>query len=1160
MKLKTAVLSWAAICLFVAGMAIVPHDAQAQVLYGSIVGNVKDASGGAVPQAAVTITNKETNQSREGTTDSTGDFTFLDVQTGTYSVKASKTGFKTYERTTVVVSLNTTTRLDATLEVGAMTESVTVTAEAAALQTDTSEVHVDVSTTELANLPVPLGRNYQQIYRALPGFAPPSNAHSIPTNPSRSLYFNVNGATASQNNTRIDGVSTYNIQLPHVTSYVPTLDSIQEVNVVTNSFDAEQGFAGGAAINVQSKSGGNMMHGSLFEYNSNNHIKAWPMRFDRVSDPTVNAGNKPKTIYNQFGGSVGGPIIKDKLFYFVSYEGTRDHRAVQNYTTVPTPEAIAGDLSALAAEAGSDIYDPMTGDQATGAGRSQFISYPTGPLANAACADAVNGCLNMIPTSRLDPSVQQILALVPTINVAGSENSEENYFASAPFIYDRNQVDTKINYNPTSKLNLIGTYGYLRFKDITPTLFGDALGGEPIGGTSNPGRGSGSTYRFTIMGTYTFTPNLVMDAHFGYSKANANSEQPGLGTNIGTDVLGIPGTNGSRPFEGGWPEFDLGGFAIMGVANNFMPYYRHDPQSQYVANFNWIKAKHNVRFGMDFYRMALNHTQAEFLAGGVYGAQGGFNFSEGFTSGGGDVSRANSLASFLLGLPDIASRTFQVPEVMELRAHLISGYARDRWSVTPKLTLDYGVRWEYIPVPTRADRGIERYDPVNNTMLVCGVGSVPKGCGISVSKKLFAPRLGFAYRASNTFVVRAGYGITWDAYMGLEPLRGNFPTMVALVHSTSGVVPFRRLSDATPSFSSGPGALPVGIDSIPTPDVGDGILDMTNLPEYAYAGYPQNMRRGYVQSWNFTLQKELGWGFIGQAGYVATRSIRAVGFLDINAGQEPGLEDAGRPLYAAFGRTANTIMITPLGTGHYDSLQAQLQRRFSQGLSMAVNYTWSKAINYTGASDGTPQIQSLRYMSLSRAPADFDRTHNLQIMSQWQLPFGKGKRWVSGGGVGSAILGGWQTNSLISVMSGAPFTVYASGTYFGMPGSNQTADQVKPNVTRLGGTGRGNPFYDPTAFADITSPPARLGTSGFDSLRGPGLVNWDFGVTREFSITERWKLQFRMESFNFTNTPHMANPNDDVTSSDFMTIRSVTNLAREGIDERQFRFGLRLQF
>ena len=1171
---KRPQMFWSLLCLAFVLALLAPQRTEAQVLYGSIVGDVKDPSGGAVPGATVTITHTETNMSREGSTDQVGSYRFLDIQTGTYNIKISKAGFKTYEKRGTQASLNVVTRVDVTMEVGAVTQTVTVTAEAAVLQTDTSEVHADVTAPELTNLPVPLGRNYQQVYRALPGFSPPANSHSIPTNPSRSLEFAVNGTSDNQNNTRIDGVSTYNIQLPHVTSYVPTLESIQEVNIVTNSFDAEQGFAGGAAINVQTRSGGNQMHGSLFEYNSNNHTKAWPMEFDNAA---ANVGNKPKAIYNQYGGSVGGPIVKDKLFYFVSFEGTGDHRAVQRRVTIPTPEARAGDLSALAAALETDIYDPMTGDQTTGVGRTAFISYPTGyvdpTMVNAACTDAA-GCLNMIPTSRLDPSTQQILALLPAnTNVAGRENRTNNYFVSGPFTFDRHQVDSKVNYNATSKLNLIGTFGLLHFSDNTPTVFGTTLVGRPIGGTSNPGQGSGNIYRFTIMGTYTFTPNFVMDAHFGYAKQGTSSEQPGLGTNIGSDVLRIPGTNGPRAFESGWPQFDVGDFATMGVDVNFMPYYRHDPQSQYVANFNWIKSKHNIRFGADFYRMGLNHAQAEFLSGGAYGAQGGFDFSDGFTQSClvwdaannncgtvSDSSRANNLASFLLGLPATASRTYQVPDVMQVRAHLMSAYVRDRWSITPKLTLDYGVRWEYIPVPTRADRGIERYDPLTNTELVCGVQSVPKDCGTKVSKKMFAPRVGLAYRASETFVVRAGFGLTYDPYPGLEPLRGNYPTMVALIHSApQSLIPFRRLSDATPSFS-GAGALPVGIDSIPTPSVGDGVLPMPS--DYAFEGYPQNMNRGYVESWNFTLQKELGWGFTGQAGYVATRSIRQLAFLDINAGQVLGAGEAGRPLAAQFGRAAYTGLLVPVGTGHYDSLQAQLQRRFTQGLSMTVNYTWSKAMNVVEASDWGlewERISAVKYWNLNYAPTDFDRTHNLQIMNLWQLPFGTGKRWLSGSGRAvNAVVSGWQVNSLMSFMSGRPFTVYASGN-LDMPGSNQTADQVNPTVKQLGGVGPGTPFYDPTAFADVSGP--RLGTTGFNSLRGPGLVNWDFGVTREFSITERWKLQFRMESFNFTNTPHFDVPDGWISDGpDFMTITGVTDLAREGIDERQFRLGLRLSF
>jgi hypothetical protein len=745
----------------------------------------------------------------------------------------------------------------------------------------------------------------------------------------------------------------------------------------------------------------------------------------------------------------------------------------------------------------------------------------------------------------------------------------------------------------TSKLNFTGTFGMLHYSDTSPTLWGPKALGPVIsgsGGTSNPGHGHGNTFRTTIMGTYTFSPNLLMDAHFGFAKQGTSSEQPGLGKNIGSDVLGIPGTNGPRAFESGWPEFDIDGWPTVGIDSNFMPYYRHDPQMQYSANFNWVKGKHNFRFGMESFRQALNHTQAEFLSGG-YGSQGGFEFSDSdtrlcevfnpslpgcaFVSPAG-ISRFNSMGSFVLGLPIVDGRALQVPDVYHVHAWTYSAYARDRWNFSPKLTLDYGVRWEYYPVPARNDRGIERFDnnpssPNYGSVLVCGIGSVPKDCGIQVSKKLFMPRVGLAYRMTNSFVVRAGYGITVDPYEMMEGLRNAYPILLSLNQvAPTNIIPFRRLDNSTPSFP----AYPAGIDPIAAPSLGNGIIPIDS--QFGWEGWPKNFRRGYVQSWNLTVQKQMGWGFTGQVGYIGTRSIRQMGFLDLNAGQVLGIGEAGRPYKACppppgfgsvcLGRDATTVFLLPLGYGHYDALQATLQRRFTQGLALTVNYTWSKALNVVDNSDWSPAIQALQYMSLNRAPTSFDRAHNLEIMNIWQLPFGQGKRWLSGRGkVVSNIVSGWQTNHLISLISGPPFTCYASGN-LNMPGSTQTCDQVKSHVTKIGSIDPNLPFLDPTAFKDVNAP--RFGTVGFNSLRGPGLVNWDFGLFREFSISERWKLQFRAEAFNFSNTPHFDVPDGCVCDGlpgppnfgSFMTDTGTINLAREGIDERQFRFGLRLSF
>jgi hypothetical protein len=1127
-----------------------PH-ATAQVLYGSVVGDVKDATGAALPGTTLVITNRGTGLTRQAAADAEGHFNFTDLPAGVYSLKASLQSFRNFEQTEVTVNINNVTRVDVTLEVGAMGDTITVNAEPPKLQTDTAEVHQNLVATELSNLPVPLGRNYQQMYRMLPGFAPPANSHSIPTNPSRSLQFSVNGTSDDQNNTRIDGVSTAHIQLPHVASYVPTLESIEEVNIVTSSMDAEQGLAGGAAINVQTKSGTNVLRGSGFEYFTNEHLKAWPMRFD---DAALNTGDKPEASYHQFGATAGGALRQNKAFFFVSYESTRDHRIVDNTVSVPLPAMLRGDLSGSP----TPIYDPLSGNP-DGSGRTQFHVSPGDPN-YALCNTATNpGCLNIIPAGRLDPIAQQIASYVPANNIG---RERDNYFVSAPFEFDRQQVDSKVDFNVNANFNLTGTFGVLHYRTSVPTVFGEDAVGEPIGGSSNPGHGHGNTYRFTVMGTYIFTPTFLMDAHYGWARQGTASEQPGLGTNIGSDVLGIPGTNGARAFESGWPTFDFAegdDFATVGVNENFMPYYRHDPQSQYVVNFNWIKRKHNVRFGADIYDIALKHAQAEFITGG-FGAQGGFGFDRGITgrcevvdpaTGNceqtSDGSRYNTVAAFLIGQASRAGRTLQAPDEYQVRARLYSLYARDRWTVGNNLTLDVGTRWEYFPVPTRPDRGIERYDVATNKVWLCGVGSVPKNCGIDSSKSRFGPRVGLAYRFREKWVARAGYGLTNDPYYGMELIRANYPILSQVkLESPDGLTPARTLSQGIPAFQ--------------LPDPGSGVLDIPS--DYAWAGYPENLDRGYIQSWNVTVQRELPWNFTGQIGYVGTQSTRQLGLLDVNAGQVIGAGDEGKPLEASYGRTASTVFLQPVGKGRYNSLQAQLQRRFAGGLSLGVNYTWSKAMSdneNSSLSLGENKTQALAYFERNYSRTSTDRTHNLGITNVWQLPFGPGRHWASEGGVLSHIVGGWQINNVISIMSGTPFSVLADDTSLNLPGSIQTADQVKPDVEKLGGVGRGTPYYDPTAFAEVTE--ARFGNTGYYYLRGPGLFNWDFGLTREFAVTSGVRLQFRMEAFNFTNTPHLANPNNDVgDGEDFMTITEVQDLGREGIDERQFRLGLRVVF
>jgi hypothetical protein len=1101
-------------------LTLVPATLPAQVLYGSIVGNVTDESGGATPGAAVTITQRETGASRDTITDSAGFYRFPNVQSGTYTVTVTLTGFRSFSRGDMPVTLNTATRVDAALQVGEVSEMVTVSASSPLLQTERAEVRAELKEREFVNLPVSLNRNYQYLFRVLPGFTPPAEAHSVPSNPSRALVFNVNGASRSSNNIRIDGVSTTNVWLPHVAAYVPALESLETVNVVTNSFDAEQGLAGGSVINVQIKSGGNQLRGSAFEYHTNENL-----RTQNYFDPP--GTSKGKSRYNQYGATVGGPFVRNKLFYFVSYEGTRDLQQLSKTVSVPTEAMRRGDLSASS----TPIYDPMTGNP-NGSGRTPFPN-------------------SLIPGNRIDPIVQRLLAQLPLPNVRNADGSipeTNNYFVQAPFVFNRWTVDTKINWNVTNKLNLFSRVSVLDFFTENATVFGPQLQG-PAMGSSNPGTGSGNTYNVSGGATYIFSSSLLMDAHFGFVRMNTGVAQSDINERKGIDWLGLPGTNGSQSYEGGTPFFDLDTYAGLGTVDTFMPYYRSDDQYQTVLNVNWLKGEHNVRFGTDIYYQALNHTQPEISGGTSFGARGGFQFRSGPTQvlGGPSGNQYNAFGAFLLGLPNQVGR-LRLVEPYTTRMSEYSLYVRDQWQATPKLTLSYGTRWEYFPIPTRADRGLERYDVNTNEMLIGGVGSVPTDLGVKVSKTLFAPRLGATYRVNEGMVLRAGFGVTNDPYSLARPLRTNHPEVLnLLVPAPTSLAYASRLSDGIPPIADqglGNGRIPV-----PSP------LTVFTLSD--------EFERGYIRSWNVAVQKDLRWGFVGEAAYVGTRQINQLGFVELNWSPING-GTAGRQLNPRFGRTGQTRLIAPIGDSKYDALQARLERRFANGAQFAVNYTYSKSVGLAGNanSDSTLRINIPEFYDLNRSVSDFDRPHNLHITSITELPFGTGRRWLNDRGALSQIVGGWQVNNVLSFYNGTPFSVTASNTSLNAPESDQRADLVNPDVQILGGIGRNDAYFDPLAFRPVTD--ARFGTAPFNLLRGPGVASWDLGVFRQFQLQGSANLQVRMEAFNVTNRPRFSNPggnvsnlrlNPDGTVRDLNGFATITS-TQDG-SERQVRFGVR---
>jgi hypothetical protein len=962
-------------------------------------------------------------------------------------------------------------------------------------------------------LPLPAGRNFQQLYKLVPGASTPADAHSDAGNPQRALITNFNGVSYSNNNTRLDGATVSYPWLPHIVAYVPPQDAIEVVNIVTNSFDAEQGMAGGAAVNVQIKSGTNQFHGSMHEFHTNSRLKARNYFY-------YQPGTFPKNIVNQYGGTFGGPVVKNKLFFFGSWEGTKRRQNASAFRTLPTAALREGNFAGT----GARIYDPTTGN-ANGTGRTLFAN-------------------DRIPTNRLDPIALKLIALIPQPNQPVGTSPANNYFASGTYEFNRDNYDFKVNYNPNEKSTMFVRYSISPSDIFDPPSLG-AVGGDALAG-GQPGNSPGRIQSTALGGTYTISPTLLLDGNIGFTRQRLGSQNIDIDKNHGLDTLDIPGTNGPDRLQGGYPRFAFSnGFSALGNPNVSNPFLFRDNQYVTAGNLSWSRGAHNLRFGGEYTYYTINHFQPQ----SANGPRGGFTFNGGLTalSGGTAPNIYNSFADFLLGLPFAMGKDLQNINPAAVRMPGWGIYARDQWQVNRKLTLNFGTRFERYPFAVRDNRGAERYDVDLDRVLIGGLGSTPRDTGVDVGFGQFAPRFGIAYRATEKTVVRLGYGISVDPN-SFRAMRDAYPATISL-----------QLSGAT-AFQAA-GTLKDGLPPILRPDLSSGSITMPTA--IGTVTFPKKFERGYNQSFNLTVQRDLGWGFTGQAGYVGTRAIRQMAAVNINAAQGLGQGNAGRAL-SRYNRIANITMVMPFNTAQYDSLQTQLNRRLNPDAQIGLTYTWSKAISYADNSDSGLTWNAVSQWSRNRALAGFDRTHNFQLYGVYALPFGAGKRWANDGPA-SWVAGGWQFNALMSRTSGTPFTVSANAAPLNSPGNGQTPDQVKPEVQILGRIGRGVSYFDSSAFTPVPGNQLRFGTVGRNSLRGPGLFNLDASLFRNFKITEKWTLQFRSEVFNLTNTPLFNNPGANianrVTNADgTFTNNGFSEITGAAATEKQFRFALKLSF
>jgi hypothetical protein len=1131
-------------------VAALPVAARAQVLYGSLTGSVTDSTGASVAGAKVRALNVGTNVAKEAATDARGAYIFSDLIPGQYEVTFEAAGFNTVVHKAVRVDSNTVRRVDGRLEVSGVTETLEVTALSAPLQTDRADIHETQTARQVNDLPISgsLGRNYQSLMQVVPGSVimrtenGQGEANSIAGSPQRSISFSANGVSGWQNQTRIDGSPVQYVWLPTNTAYVPSAEAIEEVSIVTNSYNADLGMAGGAAINVVVKSGTNQYHGTAWGYDTNSALRARNV-FQTTPD-------NPKNIVVQYGGNLGGPIIKDKLFFFGNVERSTQRVGAGSSLQSIAPESLrpnaAGDVVfPLPSQGGAIIYDPLSNPD----------PRLRTPFPN-----------NTIPAGRIDPAALYLIERLPATTGPGYVN---NVLTTGATEYNRTNMDFKLNY-AGSRFNAFARYGNSPHLIDDQYSLGEAGGGSAGGG--QVGRAPGRTQVLGVGLTYTLGATMLLDANFGFTHQVLGAEAPDIDENIGSDPdkMNIPGTNGPDRLQGGLPGFQFNNtWSNLGNANTGNPFQFRD--NQYSASVNLQKAhrQHLFRGGLEFLDQQINHFQPQ--GGAFQTVRGTFQFNGQSTmlqdAAAPADARFNSWASFLLGLPSGAGKVEQLVNPNSIYMKTYSAYVQDTWQIRTDLTLALGLRWELQAFPTRPDgKGVNRFDPADGLVYIGGSGDTPQDTFASTSGKLL-PRAGLTYRLGARTVFRVGYAKAADPSSFVN-FRDSYPAV--FIWAMPGIR-FNGVENAyLPVTNLRQGLIaPAG-----APDLSQGRLP---LPRGTGTNtYAEDVQRGSVHSWNVTVQRELTPWMTAQAAYVGTRAIGQMNFVNVNAGA-PGTGDAGRPLVLAglTDVTGNINVFSPYGDTVYDGLQTQL--RFRSGNAQGgVSYTLSRTTNYAdngggnAAGAGGPRIQYLPEKERNKGLAGYDRKHNLQAFWAWDLPFGKGERWAREGWT-NALLGGWQLNGVVSVMSGTPiYIVQNTGFNLNAAGSAQIPDRLTDNVQTFPDNPVGRPpagadpnqyqYFDRSAYQAVNIPagqPQRFGNSPRNTLRGPGFWNVDLGLFRTFTLPRSVNVQLRFEALNAFNHPNFANPGNNI--SDAGTFGFITQTTGN-YGERNIRLGVRVSF
>jgi hypothetical protein len=1111
--------------------------AWAQSTTGSIYGRVTDSSQAVLPGAQVTATGERTGVPYPGVSDSDGNYAVFGLPPGPYAVEVKKDGFKSASIKNVIITIDQKQLLNFELKVGAVSETLTVTTAPTMLQTQTSETGEVIGSHDILDLPLQ-GRNFYDLTALTAGVV--RQGGSINT-----FNFQANGQREYANSIQVDGVESTSNRTQDIT-VVPSVDAVEEFKVATSAFSAEFGKSAGAAVSIQTKSGSNQWHGDLYEFFRPNFTTARNYGFLGIKTP-------PSALkQHNYGGTFGGPLRRDKTFFFISYEGTHENSANDGvFNTLPMSQIkpLADGSVDL-----SGLIDPLAGTPNVPAGQVIPIYDPQVSFTNyGGFSQQFPG--NIIPASEVSKAgLNTVLNFFAQPNLPGDHNGWfNNYQYHYPTTFRQKQADARLDHNFSEKDKLSAVFHYNDSQMLDQNIYyGHTVvpGADDTDFANNQTSGAQS---YSVTEMHLFSPRLLNEARFGYTRYYLNQYSLLSGhdysTQYGMGNVGIPG----YPSTHAYPYIQLYSGYFTG-GSSYKPFLLQDHNLQFTDNIIVSNVgKHELKFGGDFRKLNSFPFFTIFPTGyQYYGAYFSpstsdptfsyFNPYAWFPNGGSDIS------DLLTGLPFVTYIGLQLTNP-QTHSWEMNYYGQDTYKVTQRLTLNYGVRYEYQAPYVDAHNNASNYIPnpagpsMPGNFLLAGRGGNSSGL-ISSRWTNFSPRLGFAFLVKPKTVLRGGFGLFFTPendgredilarnypYSNLSQYENYYyfgPCFSPPQPACSGMYNYQLDSGIPRNTSLN---IPPGASSIPSNTIPNGQGPLLT----SYSVNP-NMKTGYSANYNLSLEQQLGADFALDLAYVGSRGRRLSYLIgDINFDPVAGAEGK---VDQSLGKIQN---LTDVGLSAYNSLQAKLTKRVSHNLNFLATYTWSHSIDNgpspfnLGVNSNFPQ--SAYNLQSEIAASDADIRHNFTFSGLYRLPVGHGQKFFGNWGkVPEFLLGGWQLNGIVHWQSGTPVNVVRGASVSTCPGvrPDLVGDPNGPPPPQL------SPGAPPYAFnVDAFSVPASLtgctpGTAGRNLVRGPGFKNLDASIFKEFGFAERYTLQTRLEAFNATNTPHFGNPDGVFTDGTF---------------------------